>query len=70
MVKVKIQYRRISQQLAGAGNRLSGDPKALEAGRVALGKMKSNLRAAIGRGTKYESRSTGKLVAALDLPGS
>ena len=43
-------------------------PKVLEAGgKVVLEKMKSNLRSAIGRGTKYKSRSTGKLAAALDL---
>ncbi len=32
-----------------------------------LEKMKSNLRSAIGRGTKYKSRSTGKLAASLGV---
>ena len=43
-------------------------PRALEAGgKVVLDRMKSNLRAAIGRGTKVKSRSTGKLAAALGV---
>ena len=43
-------------------------PKALEAGgKVVFEKMKTNLGAAIGRGTKYKSRSTGKLIAALGV---
>ena len=70
MTKVKIQMPdKFLDQLAGMGNALDAViPKALEAGgRVVLEKMKSNLRAAIGRGTKYESRSTGELAAALGL---
>lgn len=43
-------------------------PKALEAGgKVVFEKMQANLRSAIGRGTKYISRSTGKLLAALGV---
>ena len=43
-------------------------PKALAAGgKVVLDKMKSNLQAAIGRGTKTKSRSTGKLAASLGV---
>lgn len=41
-------------------------PKVLEAGAdVVLPKVKSNLRDAIGRDTKYDSRSTGELLSAL-----
>jgi len=43
-------------------------PKALEAGgKVVLETMKANLRSAIGRDTKYPSRSSGKLLAALGV---
>ena len=43
-------------------------PKALEAGgKVVYEKMQANLHAAIGRGTKYKSRSTGKLLTALGV---
>ena len=43
-------------------------PKALEAGgKVVFEKMKANLHGAIGRDTKYKSRSTGKLLAALGV---
>ena len=43
-------------------------PKALEAGgKVVFEKMQANLGAAIGRGTKFKSRSTGKLAAALGV---
>jgi hypothetical protein len=43
-------------------------PRVLQAGgEVALEKVKSNLRSVIGRGTKYESRSTGELLEALGL---
>ena len=56
-------------QLAGMGNALDAAiPKVLAAGgKVVQDKMKSNLRSAIGRGTKMKSRSTGKLVAALGV---
>jgi HK97 gp10 family phage protein len=43
-------------------------PKVLEeGGKVVLEKVKSNLKASIGRGTKKESRSTGELVRSLGL---
>ena len=42
--------------------------KVLEAGgKVVLAKVRSNLAAVIGSGTKYESRSTGELVQSLGL---
>lgn len=43
-------------------------PKALEAGgKVVFEKMKDNLSSAIGRNTKYQSRSTGRLLTALGV---
>lgn len=43
-------------------------PKVLKAGgEVVEAKMKSNLQAVIGSGTKEESRSTGELVSALGV---
>ena len=43
-------------------------PKVLEAGgAVVLPKVKSNLQAAVGSNTKYESRSTGELIDALGV---
>ncbi len=46
-------------------------PKVLAAGgEVMLAKVKSNLQAVIGRGNKYESRSTGALVDALGVSGA
>lgn len=43
-------------------------PRVLEAGgEVALEKVRNNLREAVGRDTKYSSRSTGELEAALGL---
>lgn len=43
-------------------------PRVLEAGgEVVEAKMKSNLQAVIGRGTKEESRSTGELISALGV---
>ena len=43
-------------------------PKVLEAGgNVVLAKVRGNLHAVIGRGTKYKSRSMGQLVSALGL---
>ena len=43
-------------------------PKVLEAGgEVVEAKVKSNLQAVIGSGTKEESRSTGELVSALGV---
>jgi HK97 gp10 family phage protein len=42
--------------------------RALEAGaEVVYAKVKANLQAAIGKDTKYESRSTGELVSALGV---
>lgn len=42
--------------------------KVLEAGgQVVLSKVKANLSAVIGNGTKYDSRSTGELEASLGL---
>ena len=59
-------------QIAGMGNVLDeAIPKALAAGgKVVMEKMKSNLQAAIGRGTKTKSRSTGKLAASLGVSPS
>jgi hypothetical protein len=43
-------------------------PKVLEAGgEVILSKVKSNLQAVIGSGTKYPSRTTGELASSLGL---
>ena len=43
-------------------------PRVLEAGgEVVLNKTKANLQSVIGSGTKYDSRSTGELAAALGL---
>lgn len=43
-------------------------PRVLKAGgEVVLDKVKSNLNSAVGRDTKFPSRSTGQLVAALGL---
>jgi HK97 gp10 family phage protein len=70
MGKLKIQMPdKFLDQLAGMGNALDAAiPKALEAGgKIVMDKMKSNLRAAIGSGTKMKSRSTGKLAASLGV---
>ena len=70
MAKVKIEMPNgFMDQIAGMGNALDAAiPKALAAGgKVVVEKMKSNLQAAIGRGTKNKSRSTGKLVASLGV---
>ena len=43
-------------------------PRVLKAGgEIVLDKVKSNLNSAVGRDTKYPSRSTGELTAALGL---
>ncbi|MCR1899204.1 HK97 gp10 family phage protein [Irregularibacter muris] len=43
-------------------------PRVLKAGgEVVIDKVKSNLNSAVGRDTKYPSRSTGELVAALGV---
>ena len=70
MAKVKIGMPdEFLNQIAGMGNALDAAiPKALAAGgKVVLDKMVSNLRAAIGTGTKKKSRSTGQLAASLGL---
>ena len=70
MAKVKIEMPdEFLSQVAGMGNALDAAiPKALAAGgKVVMEKMKSNLNAAIGRGTKFISRSTGKLAASLGV---
>ena len=42
--------------------------KSIEAGgKIVLGKVQNNLRSVVGKGTKYESRSTGELEGALGL---
>ena len=46
-------------------------PRVLEAGgEVMLARVKGNLQAVIGRGTKYDSRSTGELAGALGMSGA
>lgn len=46
-------------------------PRVLEAGgEIMLAKIKSNLLTVIGKGTKYDSRSTGQLVNALGISGA
>ena len=70
MAKVKIEMPDMFlNQIAGMGNALDAAiPKALAAGgKVVLDRMKSNLKTAIGHGTKVKSRSTGKLAAALGV---
>jgi len=70
MAKVKIEMPdAFLNQIAGMGNALDAAiPKALAVGgKVVMEKMKSNLQAMIGRGTKYKSRSTGKLAASLGV---
>ena len=70
MAKVKIEMPSgFMDQIAGMGNALDAAiPRALAAGgKVVLDKMKSNLRSAIGHGTKIKSRSTGKLAASLGV---
>lgn len=70
MAKVTIKMpTEFMDQLAKAAEKTdTAIPKALEAGgKVVFVKMMANLSAAIGRGTKYKSRSTGKLLAALGV---
>ena len=59
----------LMDQLAKAAEKTDrAIPKALEAGgKVVFEKMQANLRGAIGKDTKYKSRSTGKLLAALGV---
>ena len=70
MAEVKIEMPSdFMDQIADMGNALdTAIPKALAAGgKVVMEKMKSNLQAATGRGTKFKSRSTGKLAASLGV---
>ena len=46
-------------------------PRVLDAGgKVMLAKVKSNLQAVIGKGTKHDSRATGELIDALGVSGA
>ena len=70
MARVTIKMpTTLMDQLAKAAEKTDAAiPKALEAGgKVVFEKMQANLHAAIGRGTKYKSRSTGKLLGALGV---
>ena len=70
MARVTIKMpTALMDQLAKAAEKTdTAIPKALKAGgKVVFEKMQANLHAAIGRGTKYKSRSTGKLLAALGV---
>ena len=70
MAKVSIKMPTdLMDQLAKVAEKTDrAIPKALEAGgKVVFEKMQANMRSAIGRGTKYKSRSTGKLAAALGV---
>lgn len=65
-VTIKMPTEFMDQLTKAAEKTDSAIPKALEAGgKVVFETMKANLRSAIGRDTKYPSRSTGKLLAAL-----
>ena len=70
MAKVSIQLPTafMDQLTKIAAKTDTAIPKALEAGgKVVFEKMQANLRSAIGKDTKYKSRSTGKLLAALGV---
>ena len=46
-------------------------PKVLQAGgEIVLDRVKRNLQSVVGKGTKYESRSTGTLISSLGLTGT
>ena len=67
-VTIKMPTTLIDQLAKAAEKTDAAIPKALEAGgKVVYEKMQANLHAAIGRGTKYKSRSTGKLLAAMGV---
>ena len=67
-VTIKMPTALMDQLTKAAENTDSAIPKALEAGgKVVFEKMRANLNSAIGRGTKYKSRSTGKLLVALGV---
>jgi len=67
-VTIKMPTGFMDQLTKAAEKTDAAIPKALEAGgKVVFETMKANLRSAIGRDTKYPSRSTGKLMAALGV---
>ena len=67
-VTIKMPTEFIDQLAKAAEKSDTAIPKALKAGgKVVFEKMQANLHAAIGRGTKYKSRSTGKLLAAMGV---
>jgi len=67
-VTIKMPTGFMDQLTKAAEKTDAAIPKALEAGgKVVFETMKANLRSAIGRGTKYPSRSTGKPMAALGV---
>ena len=67
-VTIKMPTEFMDQLAKAAEKTDAAIPKALEAGgKVVFETMKANLRSAIGRDTKYPSRSTGKLLAALGV---
>jgi len=67
-VTIKMPTEFMDQLTKAAEKTDAAIPKALEAGgKVVFDTMKTNLRSAIGRDTKYPSRSTGKLLAALGV---
>ena len=67
-VSIKMPTGFMDQLAKAAEKTDTAIPTALKAGgKVVFEKMQANLRSAIGRGTKYKSRSTGKLLAALGV---
>ena len=67
-ITIKMPTEFMDQLAKAAEKTDAAIPKALEAGgKVVFETMKANLRSAIGRDTKYPSRSTGKLLAALGV---
>jgi HK97 gp10 family phage protein len=65
-VKIPDDFAEKLSKLGGRTDEIVG--KVLEAGgEVVLGQVRSNLESVVGKGTKYESRSTGKLQSALGL---
>jgi len=67
-ITIKMPTEFMDQLAKAAEKTDTAIPKALEAGgKVVFDTMKTNLRSAIGRDTKYPSRSSGKLLAALGV---
>lgn len=65
-VKMPDEFLAILSRLGSQTDTIAG--KVLQAGgEVALDKVRSNLKAVVGSGTKSESRSTGELERALGL---